>query len=188
MNQPQRKSIRLQGYDYSQAGFYFVTICTQNHLCLFGEIQRNGQMKRNSAGEMLDKWWLELAHKYPLVTLHERIVMPNHFHGIVQIEHDTEAKGSRTEFTSIKITDQDEQLHSDPHSLASIIGWFKSMTMNEYIRQVKTQGWKPFYQRLWQRNYYEHIIRDEEAWNEISDYIRTNPQRWIDDKYYRYEK
>ncbi|MFH1301016.1 MAG: transposase [Planctomycetota bacterium] len=188
MNQPQRKSIRLQGYNYSQAGFYFVTICTQNHLCLFGEIQINGEMKRNSAGDMIEKWWLELTHKFPRVTLYEHIVMPNHFHGIIQIEQESEAKGSATEVTSIKITDQDEQLHSAPHSLASIIGWFKSMTMNEYIRQVKTQGWKPFYQRLWQRNYYEHIIRDEEAWHEISDYIRTNPQQWLDDKYYQHKK
>ena len=186
MNQPQRKSIRLQGYNYSQAGFYFVTICTQNHLCLFGEIQINGEMKRNSAGDMIEKWWLELTHKFPRVTLYEHVVMPNHFHGIVQIDHSSE---SRTRESSPAInTAQDEQLQVPPTSLASIVGWFKSMTMNEYIRQVKSQGWRPFHQRLWQRNYYEHIIRDDEAWHEISEYIRTNSQRWIDDKYYRHDR
>ncbi|QDT42221.1 Transposase IS200 like protein [Gimesia alba] len=168
MNLPQRKTIRLQGYDYSQAGLYFITICTHNQLCLFGEIRLNGEMKQNSAGDMIEKWWWELAHKFPMVTLLEHIVMPNHFHGIVQINHANESEGES--------------------SLASIVGWFKSMTMNEYIRQVKTKGWRPFQQRLWQRNYYEHIIRDEEAWQEISEYILTNPQRWIDDKYYRYER
>ncbi|WP_339731790.1 transposase [uncultured Gimesia sp.] len=188
MNQPRRKSIRLKGDDYSQAGFYFITICTQNQLCLFGEIQLNGEMKPNSAGCMIEKWWLELSRKFPTVTLHERIVMPNHFHGILQIDHTSEVNDRAKEFTPVKITDQIEQLHISPTSLASIIGWFKSMTMNEYIRQVKSQGWPPFHQRLWQRNYYEHIIQDEDAWQEISDYIRTNPQRWIDDKYYRYEK
>ncbi|HDL01152.1 MAG TPA: hypothetical protein ENH23_02855, partial [candidate division Zixibacteria bacterium] len=79
-----RCSIRLKGYDYSQAGLYFITACTQNRLCLFGEIEK-GEMILNNAGIMIDKWWNELKHKYRNVELHEQIIMPNHFHGIIQI-------------------------------------------------------------------------------------------------------
>ena len=79
-----RRSIRLKGYDYSQAGLYFITICTQNRLHLFGEIE-NGEIKINDAGQMVKKWWNELNHKYRNIE-HEQIVMPNHFHGIIQIK------------------------------------------------------------------------------------------------------
>lgn len=85
-----RRSIRLKGYDYSQAGLYFITICTQNRLCLFGEI-KNGEIILNDAGIMIDKWWNELKHKYRNIKLHEQIIMPNHFHGIIQIINKTDS-------------------------------------------------------------------------------------------------
>lgn len=182
MNFPKRKSIRLQGYDYSQSGFYFITICTQNHLCLFGEIDKNGSMKRNPAGDMIEKWWHELDHKYPPVFLHDHIVMPNHFHGIIQLNHSNEL-AEHDAYSTIKPTTSLEI-----PSISTMVGWFKTMTVNEYIRNVKSNNWRPFRNRLWQRNYYEHVIRDEDAWLEISEYIRTNPLRWVDDKYYRNAK
>jgi REP element-mobilizing transposase RayT len=77
-----RHSIRLQGYDYSQAGAYFVTIVTHNRACPFGDIT-SVEMRLNAAGEMIEKWWLELERKFPSVTLGAHVVMPNHFHGII---------------------------------------------------------------------------------------------------------
>ena len=79
-----RKSIRLKGYDYSQAGLYFITICCQNRDCLFGKIE-NGEMKWNDAGKMIEKWYYELMNKFPDIKCDEMIVMPNHFHCIVEI-------------------------------------------------------------------------------------------------------
>ncbi|MBN1930055.1 MAG: hypothetical protein JW786_00415 [Desulfobacterales bacterium] len=83
-----RRSIRLKGYDYSHAGLYFITICTQDRLCLFGKIE-NGAMVLSDAGKMANKWWNELKHKYQNIRLHEQIVMPNHFHGIIEIIDNT---------------------------------------------------------------------------------------------------
>jgi hypothetical protein len=83
-NKHHRRSIRLQGYDYSQAGAYFVTMVTQNRACLFGEIA-GSEMRLNAAGEMVEKWWFELEPKYPTVALGAYVIMPNHFHGIICI-------------------------------------------------------------------------------------------------------
>jgi len=80
-----RRSVRLKGYDYSKAGFYFITICTQDRMCLFGEI-KDDEMVINDAGHMVNRWWHDLNHKYKNIKLHEQVVMPNHFHGIIQIK------------------------------------------------------------------------------------------------------
>lgn len=178
MNLPRRKVIRLPGYDYSTAGFYFLTICTQNQMCLFGEI-RNGEMQQNDAGEMVQKWWFKLDQKFPEVVLHEQTLMPNHIHGIIQIEHIDQRAATE------QYTDADHIAHENVSTIASMMQWFKTMSMNDYIRGVKRQGWRRFPQKMWQRSYYEHIIRDEEAHNEITEYIRTNPQHWGKDKYHR---
>lgn len=168
MNLPRRKMIRLPGYDYSQDGFYFLTICTQNRLCLFGEIQ-DGEMQHNAAGEMIQKWWFKLDSKFSELVLHEQTLMPNHAHGIIQI----------------KRSNHDLEKEDNNLTIASVMQWFKTMSMNEYVRGVKKNGWRRFSQKLWQRNYYEHIIRDEEAYHEITEYIKTNPQNWGKDKYHQ---
>jgi len=159
-----RRSIRLKGYDYSQAGSYFVTIVTRDRECLFGEVVE-GETRLNDAGRMVEKWWYELNHKFPITKTGEYIVMPNHFHGIIVI------------------------VGADPcvcpplgaHTgapLPEIIQWFKTMTTNEYIHGVKMMGWSLFHGKLWQRNYYEHIVRNEKELNEIRDYIANNPVQW----------
>ncbi len=158
-----RRSIRLKGYDYSQPGAYFVTICTQNREYLFGEIL-NGEMRLNDAGRMVERWWLKLSTKFPCVRPDTYVVMPNHFHGIVII------------------MDENREAPSDT-SLPRIIQWFKTMTTNEYIRGVKTLGWPPFHRRVWQRNYYEHIVRDASVLEAIRTYINDNPAHWELDRY-----
>ncbi|WP_417383863.1 transposase [Gimesia sp.] len=165
MDIPRRKEIRLPGYDYSQAGFYFLTICTQHRLCLFGKILA-GDLVHNDAGKMIQRWWKKLEQKFPEIILHDSVVMPNHVHGIIQIQRSK------------------EESREEAPSVATMIQWFKTMSMNEYIQGVKQQEWRPFSKRLWQRNYYEHIIRDEDSYHEIVEYIRSNPQNWGKDKYY----
>ena len=117
--QHHRRSIRLKGYDYSQAGAYFVTICAQGRACLFGEIMRE-EMHPSVAGRMVERWWLELNRKYPTVQTDEYRVMPNHFHSIVLITAADDAGVAPT--------------------LGAVMDWFKTMTTNEYIRGVKTLG------------------------------------------------
>ena len=206
-----RRSIRLRGYDYARAGAYFVTIVMQGRECLLGNVAE-GEMALNDAGRMIEKWWLELNHKFPSVDTDEYVVMPNHFHGIVVItptdnvgadlrvgpvggeyadrgehaggEHAGSPLPANTE--SGQCVELGEHLDRGEHAggehagspLPTIIQWFKTMTTNEYIRGVKQLGWPPFPGKLWQRNYYEHIIRDERDLERIRAYIANNPHQW----------
>ncbi|GJQ53242.1 MAG: hypothetical protein HKUEN02_20890 [Anaerolineaceae bacterium] len=184
-----RRSIRLKGFDYSSEGAYYVTIVAQGRECLFGEVV-DGEMKLNEAGEMVVKWWNELTNKFPNIELGEFIVMPNHFHGIIFIMANVGADlrvcpdGERVcpdgeENTSIQ---KGEHTGSPLRiSLSQMIQWFKTMTTNEYIRGVKQSNWKPFIGKVWQRNYYEHIIRNEKELQQKTDYILDNPSRWEED-------
>lgn len=161
-----RRSIRLKGYDYSQAGLYFITICCNrkgNPLWLpFGKIE-NKEMILNDAGKMIETEWVALITRFQNIELHEYIVMPNHFHGILQIVGET-AGATKT--------------------IGDMMGAFKSITTVEYIRGVKTLGWQRFDGKLWQRNYYENIIRDEQAYQNISNYVINNPAKWNEDKFF----
>ncbi|MFZ5878781.1 MAG: transposase [Chloroflexota bacterium] len=208
-----RRSIRLKGYDYRQAGGYFVTIVTQGRDMLFGEVV-NGEMILNDAGEMIVRWWLELPNKFPNVNVDIFVVMPNHFHGIIFIIDDAELSvvgddlrvvpglgdngggengeyegehggspqpiGSPQQTDSSRRTDSRQKRPNAP--LSQMIQWFKTMTTNEYIRGVKNLGWKPFNGKVWQRDYYEHIIRNPSAADRIARYIEANPARWEKDK------
>jgi len=217
-----RKSIRLKGYDYSQAGLYFITICCQDRACLFGKIN-NGEMGLNDAGTMVNKWFSELENKYSDIKCHEMIVMPNHFHCIVQNVGTVGADLRICADDRVNEQNENGQLRGiGPNGVANNVGnvitnvfsdnvananvvtndvrnvegehvgsplhrvvqWFKTMTTNEYIRGVKTLDWKLFHGKLWQRNYHEHIIRNEKSYQNISNYIINNPAKWNVDKFY----
>ncbi len=177
-----RRSIRLKNYDYSQAGGYFVTICTQNKECLFGEIAE-GLMSLNMAGEMVVKRWSKLPAKFPLIEIDKYVIMPNHFHGIIAIVGADlcVCPVSRPWPNDNRIQNTKPGTHIGA-PLQRIIQWFKTMTTNEYIQGVRTHNWPPFPGKLWQRNYYEHIIRSEDELNKIRDYISNNPARWAEDE------
>jgi REP element-mobilizing transposase RayT len=181
-----RRSIRLKGYDYSQAGAYFVTICTQNRLHLFGEIT-NDEIVLNEAGMMVEKWWNELKNKYPDIELDEFVVMPNHFHGILQI-FDTNTVGADLRVCPDNVGEHKEKgKHKEEGKhiglpLQRMMQWFKTMSTNEYIRNVKNNHWTPFIKKLWQRNYYDHIVRNENELNRIREYIIINPMQWQCDR------
>ena len=172
---PYRKSIRLKNYDYSSNGYYFVTICTQNREKLFGEIVGATLCGRpNNPDKLIVKWLLELENKFKGVKIDEYIVMPNHIHFIIKRTGDhTGSTGDHTGSTGD---------HTGSPLLRDIIGWFKTMTTNEYIAGVKDGRFMPFKGRLWQRNYYEHIIRNYDDYINIAEYIQNNPLKWEEDK------
>jgi REP element-mobilizing transposase RayT len=165
-----RRSIRLSGYDYAQAGAYFVTICAQNKACVFGQIT-DGQVKRNEAGHMLQCVWDALPGRFPTVELDAFVVMPNHIHGVVVIAQNVGA-------TLVVAQDQRRAGTRPAPTLGDIVGAFKSITTHQYALGVKERGWPPFTRRLWQRNYYEHVIRNEISLSAIRLYIEGNPVLW----------
>lgn len=182
-----RRSIRLKGYDYTQAGAYYVTVVAQNRLCLFGDVV-NGEMQLNDAGEMIERWWLELNNKYATIETDEYVVMPNHFHGIVVIVGESRtgqphrvAPTMNTHNDSVGATLRGRPEEGSNPTLGNVMDWFKTMTTNEYIRGVKEHSWQPFYRKLWQRNYYERIIRNERELGRIRAYIANNPANWNTD-------
>jgi len=210
-----RQSIRLKGYDYSQSGLYFITICCQNNAHMFGRIL-DGKMILNDAGKMIEKWYYELENKYPDKRCHEMVVMPNHFHCILENmdigsfeSHGMDAHGWDAHTgTSLRGRPRGgseiETKMIDPHEtiekifdtspygpnnkkyqspLGDAIGWFKTMTTNEYIRGVKTLEWKRFDKKLWHWNYFDRIIRNQFAYQNISRYIQDNPKNWKKDKF-----
>ena len=162
-----RRSIRLKGYDYSWPGAYFITICTQDRQCLFGKVV-GGEMWLNHAGAMAERWWQELNRKFRHIQTDVHIVMPNHVHGIIVIQ----SVGA-----DLRVCPYMKGAHIGA-PLPEIVQWFKTMTTNEYIRRVKNDGWPPFPGRLWQRNYYEHVIRDDQSLYRIRNYILENPLLW----------
>ncbi|MCG3116452.1 MAG: hypothetical protein LLH30_12300 [Candidatus Manganitrophus sp. SA1] len=151
-----RRSIRLKEHDYSQAGAYFVTVCTQNQECLFGEVIE-GEMRLNEAGKTINRWWKELNQKFKTIETDVFIVMPNHIHGMITIVGaDLRVRPGRKGENRTADTKQGAHIGAPLHK---IIQWFKTMTTNEYIYGIKQLNWQPFSGKLWQRNYYEHIIR-----------------------------
>ena len=193
-NKFDRRSIRLKGYDYSKEGLYFVTICCQNMSHLFGKVL-NGQMQLNAAGLMVDKWIKELENKFPDIMIDEYVIMPNHIHliienigfhnaGVVRVDLCVDPSTDLCVDPNIQIKRQAEGEHKGS-PLHRVVQWLKTMTTNSYIKGVKTLGWETFDKKIWHRNYYEHIIRDDRAYQNIARYIKNNPLKWNEDKFYK---
>ena len=184
-----RRSIRLRGYDYTQPGGYFVTIVTQNRERLFGEVV-NGKMVLNTFGQIIDYQWQRLPQHFGHIRLDAYQIMPDHFHGIIIItkkagsEQGNDARdtgdGDGSGTTRNRQAQRRIQPHPDtrlngtaPGSLGAIMQNFQSVTTRKINRIRKTPG-----QKLWLRNYWEHIIRDENDLNRIRKYIINNPLHW----------
>ena len=157
-----RHSIRLSGYDYAQPGAYFITLCTYQRECLFGEIT-DGKMRLNKLGKVVMECWQWLSKQYPHLTMDEWVVMPNHLHGIIVIVDAACRGGSRTAPTNL----------ARHKPLGRLIGAFKTVSTKR-INAIRDTPNLP----VWQRNYYEHIIRDDEELNRIRQYIADNPMQW----------
>jgi putative transposase len=230
---PYRKSVRFKGYDYSKPGLYYITICTQDRKCIFGEIVGVGssdpKMKLNDMGKMVEDVWKLLPNKQPRVknprfsrnlskslftaSLHPWTesprfsrslnkypvkldvfqIMPNHVHFIIQITDNRRGAprghpGRDEPYPYGGCPNQSGGHKTRPYranmniTLGDIVGGFKSLTTNEYIHGVKQYGWKPFDKCIWQRNYWEHVIRSEKPLNRIRSYIKNNPSMWHRDR------
>jgi REP element-mobilizing transposase RayT len=168
-----RRSIRLQGYDYFQVGAYYITVCTRNRECLFGNVV-DGQMQLNEAGKIIQSVWDELPHSYEGVALNAFIIMPNHVHGVIEIcapvgaIHESPLSSiGKSRATVERVFDRRRML------LAKLVGRFKMVTAKQ-INALRGSSGEP----LWQRNYYEHVIRDDRSLNRIRQYIADNPVQW----------
>ena len=188
-----RRSIRFKGYDYTQAGLYFITICCQNRACLFGEIE-NGKMMLNDAGAIANDCWLNIPNHFPNAILHEYVIMPNHVHGIIELVG-ANNHSPVSELHSPKTVGANN--HSPKTKNVSVIGDNRaknvsplrspSKTVGSVVRGFKIGVTKWMRQNtdifhIWQRNYWEHIIRDDISYENISQYIINNPTKWNNDK------
>ena len=170
-----RRSMRLRGYDYAAAGLYFVTVCAYDRACLFGEVV-DGQVQLTDAGRILETCWRAIPDHCPHTTLDSWVVMPNHVHGIIVL--------GATHAGTIHV----RALHAGTHvrathasplragSLGAIVGSFKS-AVTRRINALRGGGGT-----VWQRNYHEHVIRNERDLRRIRRYIADNPVRWSLDR------
>ncbi|MBI5416687.1 hypothetical protein HZA55_01865 [Candidatus Poribacteria bacterium] len=180
-----RKSMRLKNYDYSSSGAYFVTICTHNHECLFEKFV--------SLKDIVINQWNNIHERFPYIILDEFVIMPNHLHGIFFIGAlnnigavnkgqavgaglapalNIERAGARPAPTNTMTTT----------TIGKIIGQYKSLCVNEWLQYIKKNNIDAL-GKFWQRNYYEHVIRNEQSLNEIREYIVNNPLKWDLDEY-----
>lgn len=164
-----RQSIRLQGYDYSQAGAYFVTIITYQRDCLFGEIE-NKEMVLNNLGKISNECWQEIPEHFPFVELGSYVIMPNHVHGIIVITD----KGRGTAVLR-PYDGNPHKINVKPGSLGAIVRSYKSAVSYRANKELTMTG-------IWQRNYYEHVIRNDKEMDKIWRYIEANPAQWEEDE------
>ena len=164
-----RKSIRLKDYDYSKNGMYFITICTQNRRCVLSEAVGSGlvsalQIKLSYIGNLIKKALLDLENEFNNnIKIYNYVIMPNHIHAIIEIKR-ADTRPAPT--------------------ISDIICSFKSRTTLYILKEIKLGKIKPFNKRFWQRNYYEHVIRNEKELYKIIEYIENNPYNWKDDPNY----
>ena len=189
-----RHSIRLTGYDYTQNGCYFLTICTRNRECLFGEIQ-NAEMFLSNIGEKVKDCWQEIPNHFPQIVLHEYVIMPNHVHGIIEINN-PQSTGANMDICTDIVTIGANVVgvgtnavgvgannysplrtpQSRPNGTSRTVG---SVVRGFKIGVTKQMGFSP-----WQRNYYEHVIRNDESYQNIVQYMAQNPLKWEVDCFY----
>ena len=166
-----RRSIRLPGYDYTQPGAYFITIVTHEQAHWFGRVV-DGKMKLNAFGRAAEQCWRAIPDHFPHVRLDEFVMMPNHVHGILWIVETT--VGAKN-FSPLPAKNFSPLPRGTSKTIGSIVRGFK-IGVTKIMRENGVDG------PIWQRNYYEHIIRDEDALSRIAEYITTNPQRWTLDR------
>ena len=181
MKYKQQKQYRYKDYDYSQSGFYFVTICTKNHQIFFGDIIKSGteycpicEMKLSEIGKIVEKYWLEIPKHFPFVYLDEWIIMSNHIHGVIEIDK------SSSEFKigtgQCPVPTGSSFGHVTPKSLSTIIGSFKSIVTKTVNQKYSENNF------AWQPRFHDRIIRNEKELDTIRKYIFENPAKWHLDK------
>jgi putative transposase len=165
-NKRHRRSIRLRDYDYAQAGAYFITICVHDRRCLFGDVV-DGEMRLNELGLIVTECWGDLPNHYPHIELDIFVVMPNHVHGIVILK----------DGLGVDVGAGLKPAPTNRHALPEIIRGLKTFSSRRINQQRKTPGLP-----VWQRNYYEHIIRNQDDLDHTRQYILDNPAKWPEDE------
>lgn len=164
-----RRSIRLKEYDYTNSGAYFITVCTWNRECIFGKIV-NAEIKLSPVGEIAQQEWYNISSRFPDVELDAFVIMPNHLHGIIKVGAPLAGALDNAIVQNIRAGT------SPAPTLGVIVGSFKSLCIYHCRNDGSTAG------KLWQRNYYEHVIRNEDELNRIREYIVNNPLQWEKDE------
>lgn len=158
-----RRSIRLQNYDYGQAGAYFITICTQGRECLLGEVT-NSSIELSEYGVIVEQVWQQIPKYFSTVALDAAVIMPNHFHGIIVISDELINSYFSDDITREKVKKP---------TLSKVVAYFKYQS-TKLINTVREMTGV----RFWQRNYYEHVIRSEHSLAQLREYIEHNPGQW----------
>jgi REP element-mobilizing transposase RayT len=166
-----RRSLRLKDYDYRQEGAYFITICTHKRKCLLAKVIDN-EVHLNDWGRLVESEWLQTARLRPYVSLDAYVVMPNHFHAVLFLHHQERA-------TQRVAPTEETPPGPKAASVRAIVGQFKSQ-VTKRLTSIAGNIKEP----VWQRNYYEHVIRDEDDLNRIRQYTEDNPAGWLKDEYY----
>jgi putative transposase len=179
-----RKPNRLKDYNYSNENLYFVTVCVNDRINCFGDIDNKGKMQINDYGVVANNQWEWLCKQFPYTFSHAFVVMPNHVHGILEINRGIVGTGRDLSEQNNNInnerTGHDLSLQEIPQKIKSIselIGAYKTTTS----KQIHLLGYSDF---KWQRSFHDHIIRNESSYQKIVDYIQENPQKWENDKYF----
>ena len=177
-----RRSIRLRGHDYSREGTYFVTICTHERECVLGEI-KNGAMTLSGAGEIAKRCWDEIPGHFDNIELGDCVIMPNHVHGVIMIrdvprrDEVTRRDEVISSLQDVSVTEPRQTIIKRAPTLGQIVAFFKYRS-TKLINVVRDSPGE----RFWQRNYYEHIIRDGNDLDRIQKYIANNVAKWLEDK------
>lgn len=150
-SKPNRKDIRWKGFDYTSERYYFITVNVHDGRHLLGEVEE-GEMRCNAAGEMVYEAVYQIPERYEGTEIEDVMIMPNHIHFMLY--------------------------NGGGYHIPDIMRWFKSVTTNRYIHGVKERGWAPFHNTLWQRNYFDRVVRDQNEFDNVKRYIEENPQRW----------
>ncbi len=179
-NLPNRKSVRLQNWDYRENAPYFITICTKDRWHYFGKIE-NKKMIYTPVGAIANVLWYEMKNRNKNIELGEFVVMPNHIHGILILQNDSvvrtgHALSQKPQSSQPQPIGKNRFQNIGKNSVSSIIGGYKS-AIKKYANRLDLEF-------AWQSRFYEHIIRNEKSYNRISEYIYNNPLNWDNDKFY----
>jgi putative transposase len=189
-----RKQNRMRGFDYTYDRLYFITTCVKDRACVFGDIfpidklasiesiyfpySVTHQMVLNPCGTIAAQQWYWLEQQYPYVHLHAFIVMPNHVHGIIEINREL-----------MKITDSFAYLLPGPSikikALSELIGAYKTTSSKQIHLLEAPDGTHPYHAFHWQRSFHDHIIRNQKEYDQITAYIQNNPSSWVKDRFYK---
>jgi len=174
---PVRRSVRLKGFDYSQRSAYFLTICAHEKRHVFGKII-SGKVELNNRGNIVNECWLSIPSHFTNVELAAHVVMPNHLHGILLIKYRAVESGARSQSSRVTAETSSRRIGAHVHgSIPTIVRSFKAIT----ARRMR-EGIAGLALPIWQRGYYERVIRDQDEFQKTCAYIRLNPERWSSDE------